>query len=69
MEIIKLQGRYFKLYPPENYGYAYEDLDLNLEHTAFIVCDVYGQFPSEDSKEDTSSGLEYLFHNEYDNRW
>ncbi len=66
MKKIKLQGRFFKLYPPENYGYANDDLDLDLEHTAFIICDVYGQFPDEGSKKDSPSGLEYLFHNEYD---
>jgi nicotinamidase-related amidase len=63
---ITLTGRYFKLYPPENYGYAEDVIDLDVQHTAFIICDVYGQFPSSDKKDNAPSGLEYLFKNEYD---
>jgi nicotinamidase-related amidase len=66
MANLSLQGRYFKLYPPEKYGYAYDDLELEIEHTAFIICDVYGQFPDPNVKDASPSGLEYLFKNEYD---
>lgn len=66
MQKITVPARYFKLYPPKNYGYVEEIVDLDIEHTAFIICDVYGQFPSEENKDDSFSGLEYLFNNEYD---
>jgi len=66
MASITLTGRYFKLFPQENYGYAEDVIDLDIAHTAFIICDVYGQFPSEDPGKGPPSGLEYLFSNEYD---
>jgi nicotinamidase-related amidase len=66
MVAISIKGRYFKLHPPENYGYAEEDIQLDIDHTALIICDVYGQFPAEGKEKEAPSGLEYLFSNEYD---
>jgi len=66
MAAIKILGRYFKLYPPKNYGYTEDEIELDIDYTAFIICDVYGQFPKEENKGEDPSGLEYLFSNEYD---
>ncbi len=40
---LKLPGRYYRMYPPEAYrGHAEEMLTLALDHTAFMLVDVYG---------------------------
>lgn len=43
MAILKIQGRYYRLFPPEKFlGHAEETLELDTETTAFLVVDVYG---------------------------
>jgi ureidoacrylate peracid hydrolase len=40
---LQISGRYYRMYPPEEYlGYAEEILKLPLQHTAFMLIDVYG---------------------------
>lgn len=66
MDTVSLTGRFFKLFPPENYGYAEDIIDLQVAKTAFIICDVFGQFSNEEGQTKSASGLEYLFNNEYE---
>jgi len=43
MKRFSVNTRYFRLYPSEKYlGYAYEEYEVNLGNTAFLVVDVYG---------------------------
>ena len=43
MANIRIQGRHYRMYPPEQFqGYALKDLDLSPADTAFLLCDVYG---------------------------
>ncbi len=43
MAILKIKGRYYRLFPPEKFlGHAEEMLELDTETTAFLVVDVYG---------------------------
>jgi len=40
---LKLNGRYYRMYPPEKFqGHAEEPLELDSSTTAFLVVDVYG---------------------------
>ena len=40
---LRIPGRYYRMYPPEEYGgHAEEMLGLDLEQTAFMLIDVYG---------------------------
>ena len=40
---LKITGRYYRMYPPEEYlGHAEEILELPLDETAFLLIDVYG---------------------------
>jgi ureidoacrylate peracid hydrolase len=49
METLKLTGRYYRQYPPgAHLGHATDDLDLNLDDTAFLLIDVYGKGYDED---------------------
>lgn len=63
---LEIRGRYYRLFPPENFGYAEDDLQLDINHTAFIICDAYGLFPDDQAETKSQTGLEYLFKNEYD---
>ena len=41
---LKLRGRYYRHYPPgAHLGYAEEELELDLDRTAFLLIDVYGK--------------------------
>ena len=43
MPKLEMKGRYYRIYPPEKFlGHAEEDLELDLETTAFLAVDVYG---------------------------
>ncbi len=43
MATLKIQGRYYRLFPPEKFsGHAEEMLELDTGTTAFLVVDVYG---------------------------
>jgi ureidoacrylate peracid hydrolase len=43
MAAIKIKGRYYRLYPPEEFlGYAEKEFELDLSETVFLVVDVYG---------------------------
>ena len=43
MPTLNLQGRYYRLYPPEKFlGHAEQPLSLDTTQTAFLVVDVYG---------------------------
>jgi len=43
MKDLQLSGRYYRMYPPEEYlGHAEEELVLPLDKTAFMLVDVYG---------------------------
>ncbi len=69
MATLELKGRYYRLYPAEKYlGYTEEDLHIDTEECAFLIVDVYGQFPEAHEGPDDveQTGLEYMFRNEYD---
>ncbi len=69
MATLELKGRYYRLYPAEKYlGYAEDDLCIDTEECAFLIVDVYGQFPEAGEGPDDveQTGLEYVFRNEYD---
>lgn len=43
MAVIPIKGRYYRMYPPEEFlGYGRKDLDLDTSTTVFLVVDVYG---------------------------
>ena len=43
MAIIKIRGRYYRMYPPEKFlGYAEREFELDTAETVFLVVDVYG---------------------------
>jgi nicotinamidase-related amidase len=43
MSVIKINGRFFRLYPPEKFlGHAEKELALNPAETVFLIVDVYG---------------------------
>jgi len=46
---IRLKGRYYRSYPPDNpLGYTEDDLELDLDETVFLLVDVYGKGFDED---------------------
>lgn len=69
MATLQLKGQYYRLYPAGNYlGYTEEDLVVDTREAAFVIVDVYGQFPEahDGSSPAAQHGLEYMFSNEYD---
>ena len=52
MSALKLNARYYRMYPPEKFhGHAEEPLELDAATTAFLVVDVYGLgFSPEDDR-------------------
>lgn len=67
MATLELKGRYYRLYPAEKYsGYTEEELKIDTEQAAFLIVDVYGQFPEAQEGRVEQKGLEYMFSNEYD---
>jgi len=52
MSALHLNGRYYRLYPPEGFlGHAEQALELTVPETAFLVVDVYGLGFSDDDEE------------------
>ncbi len=69
MATLDLKGRYYRLYPAGNYlGHTEEDLHIDSGRSAFLIVDVYGQFPQDGagSEPEEQEGLEYMFSDEYD---
>lgn len=68
MANLDLQGRYYRLFPADKYlGYTEENLCLDTNECAFLIVDVYGQFPEDaGGAAAKQEGLEYMFSNEYD---
>ena len=69
MANLHLKGRHYRLYPPQKYlGHREEDLHIDSGKSAFLIVDVYGQFPQDNpgSESGEQEGLEYMFSNEYD---
>jgi len=69
MATLRLKGRYYRLYPAQKYlGHTEEDLHIDSSKSAFLIVDVYGQFPQDNmgSEPGEQEGLEYMFSNEYD---
>ena len=65
MTVIRLQGRHYRTYPAEGYlGYRGGATRARSPTTAFLIVDVYGQFPEAGGAEQT--GLEYMLGNEWD---
>ena len=57
MKIIKTQGRYYQLYPPDHYlGWVEEEIEFDFDRSAFLVVDVYGHgFPKDGNSKDHPS--------------
>lgn len=48
-QILHLPARYYRLTPIAGRGYAYEDLELPLNETAFLIVDAYGKGYDDDA--------------------
>lgn len=58
MSILKISGRYYRMYPPEKFlGYAEKTFELDTKETAFLVVDVYGLGFDEDESASQWSGM------------
>lgn len=65
MTEVEITGRHYRTYPASGYlGYTEVPLALTPAETAFLIVDVYGQFPEAGGRD--QHGLEYMLGNEWD---
>src|SRR5438067_8901455 len=58
MASIKINGRFYRMYPPEKFlGHAEKELMLDTNHTVFLLVDVYGLGADPDKPDEKSDWM------------